>query len=205
MAGLQGVEDAPVPGTGRGLRQRDRQRPARDAASSRSRVVDLVVEVGEVGDDLQHARPVWPMARAMPTSSSRAAVSVGVGSPRLVRWLRVREVVKPRAPASTPSAASRPISAISSAVAGSRSAPRWPMTYRRTGPWQHLGGEVDVVRAALEGVEVARRCSPTPRRALRAAPCRGCPRPLPSARSAGRGRPAAPARSRRRSCPSRPW
>ena len=69
-------------------------------------------------------RPVSPMARAMPTSSSRAAVRVGVGSPRLVRWLSVREVVNPRAPARTPAAAMAPISAISAAVAGSRSAPR---------------------------------------------------------------------------------
>ncbi len=39
--------------------------------------------------------PASPSARAMPTSSSRAAVSVGVGSPRLVRWFNVRDVVKP--------------------------------------------------------------------------------------------------------------
>ena len=64
----------------------------------------------------------------MPASSSAAAVSVGVQSPRLVRWLRVREVVKPSAPASTASPASRAISAISSAVAGSRAAPRSPIT-----------------------------------------------------------------------------
>jgi hypothetical protein len=69
-------------------------------------------------------RPVVPMARAMPTSSSRAAVSVGVGSPRLVRWFIVRDVVKPSAPAATPAAAMRPIASISSAVAGARSAPR---------------------------------------------------------------------------------
>jgi hypothetical protein len=64
----------------------------------------------------------------MPTSSSRAAVSVGVGSPRLVRWLMVREVEKPSAPARMPAAAMRPIVAISSGVEGSRFAPRSPIT-----------------------------------------------------------------------------
>ena len=37
----------------------------------------------------------------MPVSSSSAAVSVGVGWPSLVRWLSVRDVEKPSAPAST--------------------------------------------------------------------------------------------------------
>ena len=72
--------------------------------------------------------PVAPIALAMPTSSSRAAVSVGVGSPVLVRWFSVREVVNPSAPAVTASAAMRPISAISSGVAASRLAPRSPIT-----------------------------------------------------------------------------
>ena len=41
------------------------------------------------------------MARAMPSSSSASAVRVGVSSPLELRWLRVREVLKPMAPAST--------------------------------------------------------------------------------------------------------
>ena len=69
-----------------------------------------------------------PMASAMPTSSARSAVSVGVKAPVLVRWFMVRDVEKPRAPAAMPSAASRPISAISSGVERSSwSAPRSPM------------------------------------------------------------------------------
>ena len=72
--------------------------------------------------------PTAPSPSAMPASSLAAAVKVGVQSPRLVRWLRVRDVVKPMAPASIASPARRAISAISSSVAGSRAAPRSPMT-----------------------------------------------------------------------------
>jgi len=54
--------------------------------------------------------------RLMPTSSSAVAVRLGVMRPSLARWLRVREVVKPSAPARTASRTSRPIASISSAV-----------------------------------------------------------------------------------------
>jgi len=76
--------------------------------------------------------PAAPSARAMPSSSSSAAVSVGVGCPSLERWLSVREVEKPSAPASTASAAIPAMAAMSAAVAGSRSAPRLPITYTRS-------------------------------------------------------------------------
>ena len=72
--------------------------------------------------------PASLISLAMPTSSSAAAVSVGVGSPRLVLWFMVREVVNPRAPAAIPSRTMRPISPISSTVAASRWAPRSPIT-----------------------------------------------------------------------------
>jgi hypothetical protein len=73
-------------------------------------------------------RPHSPMAAAIPASSLVAAVRVGVHSPRDVRWLRVLEVLKPNAPASTASRVSRPIAAMSSSVASSRAAPRSPIT-----------------------------------------------------------------------------
>ena len=60
----------------------------------------------------------------MPVSSSSPAVSVGVGCPSEVRWLSVREVEKPSAPASTARFASAAMAAMSASVAGSRSAPR---------------------------------------------------------------------------------
>ncbi len=80
-------------------------------------------------------RPVVPIARAMPTSSSALAVRVGVNSPRLVRWFNVRDVVKPSAPCSIAARASVAISSMSSPVAGSRCAPRSPITCSRSAPW----------------------------------------------------------------------
>jgi hypothetical protein len=59
------------------------------------------------------------MASAMPVSSSAAAVRLGVYRPSAARWLVVRDVVNPNAPAWMPSTARRPISAISSGVARS--------------------------------------------------------------------------------------
>ena len=79
--------------------------------------------------------PPAPTAAAMPTSSSAAAVRVGVKSPVDVLWFAVRLVEKPRAPAAIPSAARRPIAAMSSAVASSRFAPRSPITWSRNAPW----------------------------------------------------------------------
>jgi hypothetical protein len=61
-----------------------------------------VVEVVEVGDELQHAAPGILQARAMAMSSSRSAFSDGVGAPRLLRWFSVRELEKPMAPARSP-------------------------------------------------------------------------------------------------------
>ena len=71
----------------------------------------------------------------MPTSSSASAVRVGVCSPVLVRWFRVREVEKPRAPASMASRARAAMAPMSSGVAGSWRAPRSPITLRRRAPW----------------------------------------------------------------------
>ena len=63
--------------------------------------------------------PKAPRADAIPTSSSAAAVKLGVCSPRLDLWLTVRDVVNPRAPARTASVARAAMAAMSSAVAGS--------------------------------------------------------------------------------------
>lgn len=53
---------------------------------------------------------------------------LGVDLPSLDRWKKVREVDTPIAPASTPSRTMRAIGCSSSTVAGSRSAPRCPIT-----------------------------------------------------------------------------
>ena len=68
------------------------------------------------------------MALAMATSSSQAANVPGTGVPHRERWPMVRDVEKPSAPASTASATSRAIAAMSSAVASSFSRPRSPIT-----------------------------------------------------------------------------
>ena len=73
------------------------------------------------------------MPRAIAVSSSSAAVMVGVSTPSGVRWNSEREVEKPSAPAASPSSTSAAIAAMSCAVAGSRSTPRWPMTKTRSG------------------------------------------------------------------------
>lgn len=68
----------------------------------------------------------------MAASSSSAAVSVGTGMPSLARWLIVREVPKPSAPASIASPASRAISAQSPASAASRATARCPIAKTRS-------------------------------------------------------------------------
>jgi len=64
----------------------------------------------------------------MPVSSSSPAVSVAIGEPSDERWLSVREVPKPMAPASMARLAMAAMALMSASVAGSRSTPRWPMT-----------------------------------------------------------------------------
>ena len=102
----------------------------------------------------------------MPTSSSASAVSVGVGSPVLVRWLSVREVVKPSAPASIASRGERGHRgdvvgrgglAVGAALAHHVEA------QRAVG---HLSGDVDVERPAVERVEELGERLPVPREAL---------------------------------------
>jgi hypothetical protein len=72
------------------------------------------------------------MAEAIAVSSSSPAFSVGVKSPVEVRWLSVRDVEKPSAPARTASLARAAIALLSSGVDGSRRAPRSPITYTRS-------------------------------------------------------------------------
>ena len=77
--------------------------------------------------------PARRMPRAIAASSSSPAVMVGVSAPSGVRWNSEREVVKPSAPAKSPSSTSAAIAAMSAVVAGSRSTPRRPMTKTRKG------------------------------------------------------------------------
>ena len=85
----------------------------------------------------------------MPVSSSSPAVRVGVGAPSLVLWLRVREVVKPNAPASTAPFAMAAMAAMSASLAGSRLAPRSPMTKTRRAAWgSWLAISISKARAA---------------------------------------------------------
>ena len=64
----------------------------------------------------------------MPITSASSAVVPGTSSPSLARCRMVREVLKPSAPARSPSRTSAAISAISAGVAFSFFAPRSPIT-----------------------------------------------------------------------------
>ena len=130
------------------LHERERQRPARllgHAPEDR----ELGVDVGEVGDDLQHAPTrLRRSPRAMPTSSSASAVSVGVCSPLLVRWLSVREVENPSAPASIALAREPAIASMSSAVAGLAPGAALAHHVQPQRAVRHLHRDVDVERPA---------------------------------------------------------
>ena len=110
--------------------------------------------------------PIEPRASAMPISSSASAVSVGVSSPLLLRWLSVRDVVKPRAPACTASRARSAIAAMSSGVAGSRLRAALAHHVQAHRPVRHLGAEVEVAGPGVEVVEVLGERLPLPREAL---------------------------------------
>ncbi len=81
-----------------------------------------------IGDSSKTARPPAATARPSPNSSSSAAKVPGTGSPSMARWANVREVEKPRAPASMASRTMSAMASMSSAVAGSLAAPRSPIT-----------------------------------------------------------------------------
>ena len=72
---------------------------------------------------------------AIPASSAAEAVRLGVFSPVEERWLRVREVEKPTAPAATASVARAAMWAMSSSVARSLATARGPMACTRRAPW----------------------------------------------------------------------
>ena len=77
-------------------------------------------------------------ASAMPVSSRTSASEAGVHSPLASRWLSVRPVLKPTAPASSASRVSWRIRAISSSEAGSSAMARSRITYTRSascGTW----------------------------------------------------------------------
>ena len=107
-----------------------------DAVSSRSIISNSLSGLGVLKSEMNSMtpRPASFMPSAMPRSSASEARSEGVGSPFTVRWLSVREVEKPSAPARMASAVSTRISATSSAVASSSFAARSPMTNTRNAP-----------------------------------------------------------------------
>ena len=78
-------------------------------------------------------------AFAIPASSSAAASLAGVQSPFALRWLSLRPVLKPTAPASSARRSKVRICAMSSSVARSSATARSPITYTRKascGTWQ---------------------------------------------------------------------
>ena len=72
-------------------------------------------------------------ARAMPVNSAALASEAGVSSPREVRWLSLRPVEKPAAPASSASRSSARIASMSSGVAACWACARSPITRMRSG------------------------------------------------------------------------
>ena len=116
------------------LHERERQRPARllgHAPEDR----ELGVDVGEVGDALQHA-----LAR-LADRARDADQLVGLGGERRRELTLARAVVErarggepERAGLDRPRARCRAIAAMSSAVAASRRAPRSPITCSRNAP-----------------------------------------------------------------------
>ena len=91
---------------------------------------------------------------------------MGVGLPSLVRWLSVRDVEKPMAPASTASRASSPIRAISSARRFAVGA-AFAHDVDTQRPVGRLHGEVDVVLARFECGEEFGEGLPVPLRGPR--------------------------------------
>ena len=69
----------------------------------------------------------------MPVSSAASASQAGVSLPEAVRWLSLRPVEKPAAPACSASRTSARIAATSSAVAAAPASARSPITAMRTG------------------------------------------------------------------------
>ena len=101
-----------------------------------------------------------------PSSSSASAVRVGVSSPLELRWLRVREVLKPMAPASTACAGQRRhrLDVVGRGhLALGAALPHHVEPQRAV---RHVGGEVDVVVAAVERVEELGERLPRPRQPL---------------------------------------
>ena len=150
-----------------------------------------------------------PPPRPPVPAGSRAARLRGrqrrVGSPRLVRWFRVREVVKPTAPAALASAASRAICAMSSRSPAS-GAPRVRPSRRCAAPRGAAGRRSRCRAARVSSASRYSGSSPIPRGAPRASAAPGMsstPSITSTSRSRVRGRDRA--RSRRRNCPSPRW
>ena len=180
-------------------------RPVRRGELAHPRpLVDRQVERGRGRTGTRRGRPC-AIASAMPSSSSASASVPGTSSPAFDRWSGVREVENPSAPARSASSTMR---GHRRDVVGGRPA-RWPRRGRPSRSRAPVRGRPARRCRSRTGVRRARRGTPgrlpVPRRFPRSAPCPGCPRRPPSARSATRGGPVRRARSRRRSCPSPPW
>ena len=132
----QAEQAAPAVGPAMALRQRHRERPAATRVSRRSIISNSLSGLGVLKSEMNSItpEPASFMPSAMPSSSASEARSDGVGSPFTVRWLSVREVEKPSAPARIASAVSARICATSSGVASSSRAARSPITKTRSAP-----------------------------------------------------------------------
>ena len=142
-----------------------------DSGRSRTRIISSSVCIsssksGKSDTTCSTPEPAPPRARAMPTSSSRAAVNVGVGSPRLVRWLSVRDVGEAEGAGANPFRGDA--AHLRDLVGRRRLAVGTPLAHHEQAERAvaHLRGEVDVVRAAFERVQVLADAAPVPGQAL---------------------------------------
>jgi hypothetical protein len=83
---------------------------------------------GTAADPPGRRGPAGDRERPMPISSSGDAVVPAASSPSLARWMTVRVVEKPTAPAAIASRRRAAMAAISSAVASALAPPRSPIT-----------------------------------------------------------------------------
>ena len=165
---LEQVEHRPpaVGGRSAWASEIDSGRPT--ASAMRRHDAELVVEVAEVGDELEHA-PCRrrPAPRRCPTSSSALGGQRRRGLARggaVVEGARRREAERPGPKRLGGEPA--PCAAMSSGVAGSAGGAPLAHHVEAQGAVGHLGAEVDVVGPALDGVEVLGEATPTPSQAL---------------------------------------
>ena len=134
---------------------------------------------------------------------ARARSNVGVGSPVLVRWLSVREVVKPERAGLD--RRGRDATHRDDLVGGRRIAVRAALAHdvEPHRAVRHLGRDVDVVRVTLDRVEVVGEALPVPLQAFVQRRARDVLDALHQRDQAAVVDSDARGRTRRRSCPSR--